>query len=205
MTVRVWDVLVAGEGTRNAYLRILSRPTLRTVAQNAMCLLMWLEGTMGFHLSNKVASMAPNDSTLTHLVYEANALYNYVLHGNYGIPPPFPAGFQTITALCGDGRLIDHRFFIFHKDIVARGVTMFRANAGLLLFNDNLYAMMDQFETDSNSSWIPNPVPAPELVAPFVSTARTAPEDKRTSFVTFPQCQPLSSREIVDYFQRYVY
>ncbi|KAF8728103.1 hypothetical protein HU200_018682 [Digitaria exilis] len=205
MTARVWDVLASCQTARSAYLRVLARPTVRMVAQNAILLLIWMEA-IGFNLIEKVASMAIDDSSLTNLVYEANALYNYVLYGHYGTfpPPSFPA-FQTITALCTAprrGRLIDHRFFVFHKNIIARGVAMYRDNAAGLVFNDHLYAMLDQYETDSNSSWIPNPVPAPALMAPYVAYTTTTPEDKRTCFVAFDERQPLTSQEILDYFQR---
>ena len=46
----MWEVLDAYATARSAYLRILSRPTRQEVAQNAICLLLWLEATMGFDI-----------------------------------------------------------------------------------------------------------------------------------------------------------
>ncbi|PUZ40114.1 hypothetical protein GQ55_9G399300 [Panicum hallii var. hallii] len=199
--VRVWEVLDANETARSAYLRILSRPTRREVAQNAICLLLWLETTMGFDILRSVAAMVPDDISLARIVFEANALCTYVLHGYYAMPPPFE-GFPAITALCGGGRLIDHRFFRFHKDLVARGVTMIRDTVAALVFNDILHAMLRRLEDDSNSLLIPNPVPAPELMAPFIISTTTPPEDSQTVFVAFPEYHPLSSQDIKDYFER---
>jgi len=203
MVVRVWEVLDANEAARSAYLRILSRPTRQDVAQNAICLLLWLEATMGFDILRSMAAMAPDDISLARIVFEANALFTYVLHGYYELPPPLE-GFPEITALCGGGRLIEYRFFRFHKDLVARGVSMIRDTVAALVFNDNLYAMLRWFEHDC-SLQIPNPVPAPELMAPFIVTSTTTtPEDSRTVFVAFPEWHPLSSQDIKDYFERYV-
>ncbi|CAL4940619.1 unnamed protein product [Urochloa decumbens] len=202
MAIRVWEVLDASETARNAYLRILSRPTLRQVAQNAICLLLWLDTTMGFDVLTDVASMASIDDSLTRVVYEANALCSYVLHGHYdAVPPPYDEGFSTITALCGGGRLVDHWFFRFHRDLVARGIAMIRDGVARLVFDENLYEMMRRFEEDCNSFLIPNPEPAPELMEPFVVTTTTPPEDSRTVFVSFPECNPLTSQDILDYFE----
>ena len=201
MVVRVWEVLDANETARSAYLRILSRPTRQEVAQNAICLLLWLEATMGFDILRSVAAMAPDDISLMRVSFEANALFTYVLHGYYELPPPFE-GFSEITALCGGGRLIEYRFFRFHKDLIARGVTMTRDTVAALVFNDNLHAMLLWFEHDFDL--IPNPVPAPQLMAPFIVTTTTPPEDSRTVFVAFPEWHPLSSQDIKDYFERYV-
>jgi len=110
------------------------------------------------------------------------------------------------VALCDVGRLVDLRFFKFHKDLVARGLAVIRDNLGALLFNDSLLAMLRQFEEDANLSLTPRPLPAPELMAPFVATTRTPPEDSRTAFVAFPEChchRP-SSQDIVNYFEKYV-
>ncbi|CAN6288782.1 unnamed protein product [Urochloa humidicola] len=203
MAIRVWEVMDARDTARDAYLRILSRPTLRQVAQNAICLLLWLDTTMGFDVLSDVASMAPGDDTLTRVVYEANALFSYVLHGHYDAsPPPYDdEGFSTITALCGGGRLVDYWFFRFHRDLVARGVATIRDGVARLVFDENLYAMLRRYAEDCNSFLIPDPVPAPELMAPFVVTTTTPPEDSRTVFVSFPESHPLTSQEILDYFE----
>lgn len=199
MVVQVWEILTACVNARNVYLRILFRPTMRIVSHNAIFLLVWLETTMGFEVLANMASMAPDDTLLTHLVYEADALYTYVLLGYYvSLPSP---GFQTIIAFCDEGRLIDEKFFIFHRDLI----NMIRDNLGMFLFNDNLYAMLRRFQEDSNSFLIRNLVLDPELMAPFVVTARTMPEDSRTTFVALPECHPLSFEDIKDNFERYVY
>ena len=85
---------------------------------------------------------------------------------------------------------------------------MIRDNIGALTFNDNLYSLLRRFEDDVNLFMIPRlkPLPAPELMVPFVATTRTPPEDSRTVFVAFPEClcHRLNSQEIVNYFERYV-
>ena len=135
------------------------------------------------------------------VVTEASAL------SSYGHPLSTPLeGTPTIVALCGGGQLVDFRFFKFHKDLVARGVAVIRDNVGALLFDDNLDAMLHRFEEDANLFSTPTPLPAPELMAPFVATSRTSPEDSRTAFIAFLEChcQHPSSQDIVNYFEKYV-
>nr|TKV94936.1 hypothetical protein SEVIR_9G328500v2 [Setaria viridis] len=169
--------------------------------QNAICLLLWLETTLGFDdVLHNVTTMAPEDISLARIVYEANAMYTYVLHG-YAIPPTFQ-GIRTVMDLCGEGQLlVDFGFFMFHKDLVARGVTMIRDNVGRLVFDENLHAMLRRYEDDCNSFLIPNPVPAPELMAPFVIATTPPPEDSRTVFVSVPEGNPLTSQDILNYFE----
>ena len=108
--------------------------------------------------------------------------------------------------LCGGGRLVDLRFFKFHRDLVARGVAVIRDNIGALVFDDHLHAMLRRFEEDANSSSTPRPLPVPELMAPFVAASRTPPEDSRTAFVAFPECRchRPCSQDVVNYFEKYV-
>jgi len=203
--VRVLEVLNARATARQAYQVVLARPTELEVAKNVVCLLLWLETIMGVQVLDSVAAMAPAaDASLTLLVMEASALSSYILHGH---PLPVPLeGIPTIVALCDVGRLVDLRFFKFHKDLVARGVAVIRDNVGALLFDDNLDAMLHRFEEDANLFSTPTPLPAPELMAPFVATSRTSPEDSRTAFIAFLEChcQHPSSQDIVNYFEKYV-
>ncbi|OEL37250.1 hypothetical protein BAE44_0001730 [Dichanthelium oligosanthes] len=200
--VRVLEVLLASEieTARNAYLRILSMPTRLEVAKNAICLLLWLETTLGFNILGEVGTMALDGISLTRVVFEANSMYTFVLQGHYAMPPTFE-GIPTIMALCGRGLLVDYRFFMFHKDLIARGVTMTRDTVAALVFNDNLHAMLLWYEEDHK--FTPNPVPAPQLMAPFIVTTRTPPEDSRTALVCYQECcHPLSSEELENYFER---
>ena len=103
MVVRVWEVLDANETARSAYLLILSRPTRQEVAQNAICLLLWLETAMGFDILCSVAAMAPDDISLPRIVFEANALFTYVLHGYYELPPPWRASPKSRPSAAGAG------------------------------------------------------------------------------------------------------
>ena len=66
--------------------------------------------------------------------------------------------------------------------------------------------MLRRFEEDANLSLTPRPLPAPELMVPFVATTRTPPEDSWMAFVAFPECHcyRLSSQDIVNYFEKYV-
>ena len=204
--VWVLKVLSARATAQQAYQQVvLARPTELVVSKNVVCLLLWLETIMGVQVLDSVVAMAPAaDASLTLLVMEASALSSYILHGH---PLPVPLeGIPTIVALCGGGQLVDFRFFKFHKDLVARGVAVIRDNIGALLFDDNLDAMLHRFEEDANLFSTPTPLPAPELMAPFVATTRTPPEDSRTAFVAFPEChchRP-SSQDIVNYFEKYV-
>ncbi|OEL18944.1 hypothetical protein BAE44_0020037 [Dichanthelium oligosanthes] len=147
--------------------------------------------------------MAPGDISLTRVVTEVSAVYNYILHGDNPLSASLE-GIPTIMALCGGGRLVDFRFFEFHKDLVARGVAVIRDNIGVLVFNDNLNAMMCQFEDDVSLSLIPRSRPAPELMAPFVAVTRTPTEDSRMAFIALPEChchRP-SSQDIMNHFKR---
>ncbi|RCV43802.1 hypothetical protein SETIT_9G323000v2 [Setaria italica] len=194
--VRVLEVLNTKDTARKAYQLVLTKPTELEVAKNVICLLLWLETIMGVEVLDKVAAMAPGDIWFTQVVTEASAVYSYILDG---CPLPAPLeGIPTIVALCGGGPLVDFRFFKFHKELVARGVAVIRDSIGALVFDDNLHAMLRRFEDDAR------PLPAPELMVPFVTMRRTPPEDSRTAFVAFPECpchRP-SSQDIVNYFER---
>jgi hypothetical protein len=205
MVLLVWQVLEANQTARRAYQRVLCESSGRDVAKKVICLLLWLEMTMGFQVLGSVATMTPGDMSLARVIIEACAVYNYVLHGCYEQPAPL-ADIPTIVALCGvrGGRLVDARFFMFHKDIVARGVAFIRDTFAALIFDDYLHAMLRRFKDGSNSFLIPTPLPAPELMAPFIILTSLPPEDCRTAFVAIPEYDPLSSQDILEYFERYV-
>ncbi|RLN41726.1 hypothetical protein C2845_PM01G21450 [Panicum miliaceum] len=205
--IRVWEVLDAGETARSAYERVLARPTSLEVARNTICLLLWLETIAGVHVLEDVSAMEGSGNiTLSRLVTEADALYNYLLHGREALPEPCClAGIPAIEALCSSGRLVDLRFFKFHRDLVARGLTVVRDTIAEVVFSDRLHAMLRRFEDEvhsSTTSVTTSVLPAPELIAPFVAITRTPPEDSRTAFVAFWEGHPLSSQDIVNYFER---
>ncbi|KAL6905324.1 hypothetical protein ACP4OV_002925 [Aristida adscensionis] len=196
---RVWQVLDANEAARRAYKHILARPTAQDIARNVVCLLLWLETIRRVSVLNQVAAMAAD--ALDQVVTEANAIHGYLLHG--GALPE--AGVPAIVALCGGGRLVDLRFFAFHRDLVARGVAMVRDTVAALVFDDGLHEAMRRFEDEMEELQDAKPDPDPALMAAYgarAAAARTPPEDSRTAFVTFPSCHPLSAQDILDYFER---
>ena len=65
-----------------AYERVLARPTSREVGQNAVSLLLWMETILGVEMLGKVAEMTMGDDALMWLVLEADAVYNFLLHGH---------------------------------------------------------------------------------------------------------------------------
>ncbi|CAN6305874.1 unnamed protein product [Urochloa humidicola] len=207
VAVRVLEVLNARVTTRKAYELVLARPTEVEIAKDAICILLWLETIMGIEVLDSVASMAPNDTYLTQVIAEASAVYSYVLDG---APPPAPPleGIPTIVALCGGGRLIDFRFFRFHKALVARGVAVIRDNVASLVFDDHLHVKLRRFQDDdadaAGSKSTPRPVPAPELMAPFVAATRTPTEDSRAAFIALPgcHCHRPSSQEVANFFEQ---
>ena len=141
--------------------------------------------------------------TLSRLVMEADALHNYLLHGQEALPEPLVGGIPAIKELCSSGRLVDFRFFKFHRDLVAHGLAVIRDTIAEVIFSDHLYTMLRQFEDEVHSlAPVMTSVPAPELTAPFVAIARTPPEDSRTAFVAFWEGHPLSTQDIIDYFER---
>ncbi|CAN6311902.1 unnamed protein product [Urochloa humidicola] len=207
MAVRVLEVLNTRATARKAYQLVLARPTEPKMAKNAICLLLWLETIMGIEVLDSVAAMAPGDTYLTQVVNEASAVYSYVLDGH---PPPGPPieGIPTIVALCGGGRLVDFRFFRFHKALVSRGIAAIRDNVAALVFDHDLHAMLRRFQGDdadaARSSSTPRPVPAPGLMAPFVAATRTPPEDSRAAFIALPgcHCHRPSSHEVANFFEQ---
>ncbi|KAG0550230.1 hypothetical protein BDA96_01G321800 [Sorghum bicolor] len=203
MVFLVGEVLEANRTARRAYLRVLFESTGRDVAKKVICLLLWLEMTMGFQVLGSVATMTSGDMSLARVIVEACAVYNYVLHGSYEQPAPL-VDIPTIVALCGvrGGRLVDSRFFMFHKDIVARGVAFIRDTFAPLIFDDYLHGMLHRFNDVSNSFLVPAPLPAPELMAPFIVFTSLPPEDYQTAFVAIPEHDPLSSQDIQEYFER---
>ncbi|CAL4940617.1 unnamed protein product [Urochloa decumbens] len=204
--VRVLEVLKARATARKAYELVLAMPTEPKVAKSAICLLLWLETIMGVEVLDTVAAMAPGDTYLTQAVSEASAMYSYALDGA-PLPRPPLEGIPAIVSLCGGGRLVDFRFFRFHKRLVARGVAAIRDSVAALVFDDHLHAMLRRFEdadADAGRSSNPRLVPAPELMAPFVAKTRTPPEDSRAAFIALPgcHCHRPSSQEVVNYYEK---
>ncbi|KAJ1296263.1 hypothetical protein BS78_01G286700 [Paspalum vaginatum] len=196
MAVQVLQFLQSNKSARRAYLLAVEHIG-RDVAQKVICVLLWLELTMGFNVLGNVAAMGVSDMSLTRVVMEANAVYNYVYTE---LPPPL-LGIPTLMALCGGGRLVDAGFFRFHKDLVARGIAFIRDSLATLVFDDNLHAVLRQFEDEISTSVNPRPEPAPELAAPIVALTRTPPQDSRTSFIALPQYLPLTAPQIAEYFE----
>ncbi|XP_066344628.1 uncharacterized protein [Miscanthus floridulus] len=207
--LRVWEMLDANDRARRAYKRVLARPTMLEVAKNVICILLWLETTMGIKVLQQVSVMEMSrDPKLSLLIKEADGLYSYLLDGHDALPEPLVCNIPTIVSLCGGGRLVDFRFFKFHKDLVARGVAMIRETVGALVFNEDLHAMLRRFEDDVDSSVAtPKPAPAPELTELFVPVSTTPPEDSRTVFLAFSvskggEPHGISSKDIIDHYER---
>ncbi|KAJ1296265.1 hypothetical protein BS78_01G286900 [Paspalum vaginatum] len=198
MVLQVWEVLDANKTARRAYERVLARPTMLEVTKNVICLLIWLERIKGANNILTEVSTVVSSDRLSQAVMEADAIYNFLLHGQD--MPSGSGSIPTIVSLCGGGRLIDLRFFKFHKELIARGVSVIRDNIGALVFNDGLHAMMQRFGDDANPS-----VLAPELTEPFTAVSRTPPEDSRVSFIAFSAeshpC-PLSPKDITNYYEQ---
>ncbi|KAJ1296264.1 hypothetical protein BS78_01G286800 [Paspalum vaginatum] len=196
MAVQVLQFLQSNESARRAYLLAVEHIG-RDVAQKVICVLLWLDLTMGFNVLGKVAAMGACDMSLARVVMEANAVYNYV----YTELPPPVLDIPMLMTLCSGGRLVDARFFRFHKELVARGLAFIRDSFAALVFDDNLHALLRQFEDDVDTFVNPRPEPAPELTAPVVALTRTPSQDSRAAFIALPENLPLTSPQIVEYFE----
>lgn len=210
MVLRVLEVLDSFDDAREAYECVLARPTKQEeIAKNVTCLLIWLETIAGIEVLHKVPTMASGDGTmLSQLVAEADAVHRYVVIPGEDRLPEHVEGIPTIVALCGRGKLVDFRFFKFHRALVARGLDVIRTNLAPLLFDDHLQAMLRRYKGEAGTA--ANAEPAPELMEPFVVQRRTPLEDRRTVFVSFPasfpECRPpLSAQQIWDFFDGYVH
>lgn len=206
MGFQVWEVLLKYEPARKVYERIYSRTIAqweREIARNVTCLLLWLEMIAGIKVLADVGEMPRNSTELSRVIDEANAVHSYVLQGTYRLPPELEH-LPTITGLCNGGRLVDFRFFRFHKDLVSRGLAMIRDTIAPFIFNDRLYEKLRWFQDEVVVSPV-DPRPPPELLEPVVIQRRTLPADSRTVFVSFPQGPSLSPQEIKDYFEQYVF
>ncbi|TVU31687.1 hypothetical protein EJB05_23385, partial [Eragrostis curvula] len=200
--VQVWEVLHAFQVARKAYERVLGPTPSQAqgeVARNVICLLLWLETIMGVKVLQDVSAMERDSTTLSQVIHEADAVHSYVVHGHDQMPEHLE-GIPAITALCGGGRLVDSRFFEFHRDLVARGVGVIRDNVTPILFNDRLHEMLLRYGDEVLLS--ANPRPAPALLEPFVVRRRTPPEDSRKAFVSFPDSPPISPQRILGHFER---
>ncbi|TVU31685.1 hypothetical protein EJB05_23383, partial [Eragrostis curvula] len=201
--VRVWESLDAFQVARKAYERVLA-PTpsqaQEEVAKNAICLLLWMETIVGVKVLQDVLAMESDSTTLSQVIQEADAVHSYVVRGHDDLTPEHLEGIPAITALCGGGRLVDSRFFEFHRDLVAHGVGVIQDNVAPLLFNDRLHVMLLRYENEVRLSV--NPRRAPALLEPFVARTRTPPEDSRAAFVSFPDSPPTSPERILGYFER---
>ncbi|KAK3153292.1 hypothetical protein QOZ80_2BG0170350 [Eleusine coracana subsp. coracana] len=192
MVVRVWEVLESFDIARKAYERVLARPTRQEVAKNVICLLVWLETIVGMKVLQEVSTMASGSTMLSQLVAEVDAIHSYIVHGQDRLPEHLE-GIPSIVALCGHGRLVDFRFFKFHRGLVARGLDVIRSNAAPLIFNDHLYTMLSRYKGEADTVANASYMMPPELMEPFVVQKRTTPEDSRTVFVSFPECPPSKS------------
>lgn len=203
--LRVWEVLDTNNTAHRAYKRILSRPTMLEVAKNVICLLLWLETIMGVKILEEVSRMESKDTKLSLVVKEVDGLYSYLLDGHDSLPEALIQNIPTIVSLCGEGRLVDFKFFKFHKELISRGVTVIQDTVATIVFNEDLHAMLHRFEDDANSTMVPKSMPAPELMEPFVPLSRTPSEDSRTAFLAFYNgSHDISPQYIMDYFERYV-
>ncbi|KAK3157134.1 hypothetical protein QOZ80_2AG0116630 [Eleusine coracana subsp. coracana] len=197
----VWEVLEYFDVARKAYERVLARPTRQVeVAKNVTCLLVWLETIVGMKVLQEVSTMASGSTMLSQLVAEVDAVHRYIVHGQDPLPEHLE-GIPSIVALCGHGRLVDFRFFKFHRGLVARGLDVIRSNAAPLIFNDHLYAMLRRYKGEADT--VANATMPPELMEPFTVYKRTTPEDSQTVFVSFPVCPPVNAQQIWDYFERF--
>jgi hypothetical protein len=113
--------------------------------------------------------------------------------------PELLENIPTVVGVCGR-RMVDFRFFKFHRALVARGVDMIWNTVALHVVNDPLYTMLRQYENEEDS--MVNPRPAPELLEPFVVDTRTPPQDSPTAFLDFPDSPPLNAQQIFDYFEQ---
>ncbi|TVU31688.1 hypothetical protein EJB05_23386, partial [Eragrostis curvula] len=195
--VQVWEVLNALRIAREAYERVHAwSPSQEEVAKNVICLLLWLETIMGVKVLQDVSTMESQSTTLLQVIHEADAVHSYVVRG-HDDQMPAPEHIESIpaiTALCG-GRLVDHRFFTFHRDLVARGVGVIRDNIAPLIFSDRMHEMFLRYEDEGGN-------PTFSLARPFVVRTRTPPEDSRTAFVSFPDSPPISPERILGHFER---
>ncbi|EES11704.1 hypothetical protein BDA96_06G303600 [Sorghum bicolor] len=221
--LRVWEMLDANDRARMAYKRLLARPTMLEVAKNVICLLLWMETTIGVKVLQQVLEemMSRDDDDdpcnkqqkhyqLALLIKEADGLYSYLLdEPDDALPEPLVCNIPTIVSLCGGGgRLLDFRFFKVHKQVVARGVAVIRDTVAALVFNEHLHAMLRDFEDDLHSSLMSQPAPALELMERFVPMSTTPPEDSRMVFLAFSvskkagrRAHGISSQDIIHHFE----
>jgi hypothetical protein len=146
----VWEVLKdAFQVARRTYEHVLSHTTTpEEVAKNVICVLIWLETIMGVKVLQEVLTMKSDSRILSQV--EADAVHSYVVHGSYMLPELLE-NIPTIVGLC-DRRMVDFRFFNFHRALVAHGVDMIRNTIAPLVVNDHLYTMLRQYENGVDST-----------------------------------------------------
>ncbi|TVU45926.1 hypothetical protein EJB05_05436, partial [Eragrostis curvula] len=93
---------------------------------------------------------------------------------------------------------IDPGFFVFHQDLVVRGVADILEDldgVGPLIFEDRLYRFMARYQTGLLGRM------PPELAAPYTYPSVLVTEDCRSMFITFSRGQHVDREDIFNHFR----
>jgi hypothetical protein len=158
--VWVWEVLDSFQVARRTYEHVLSHTTTHEeVAKNVICVLIWLETILGVKVLQEVLTMK-SDSRILSQSSSRQMLSIATLSVEATCCRELLENIPTIVGLCGR-RMVDFRFFKFHRALVARGIDMIRNTIALHVVNDHLYTMLRQYENEDS---MVNPRPAPRVV-----------------------------------------
>ncbi|TVU45938.1 hypothetical protein EJB05_05448, partial [Eragrostis curvula] len=186
VTPTVRDVLFAYNTAHEAYGRFVCNGVNQEQARNAVALLLWLEQG-DVEAIRHMGSF--NDNVLMHLAAEANSIMLY-LRGEQSFFLEIP----LLSRLAPQG-FIDPGFFVFHQDLVVRGVADILDGVGALIFDDRLYRLLARYQTGLLGRM------PPELAAPYTFRSVPVPEDCRSMFITFSRGQHVDREDIFNHFR----
>nr|CAD1835082.1 unnamed protein product [Ananas comosus var. bracteatus] len=208
MAPLVRDILAFHKIDRALYDKFVAHGTNPQLARNVVTLIMWLD-LIGINIVGFTRELQ-NHAEIVRFVSESEVVLNCLRQDS---PPLSPKGgayaeIPTISSLARES--FDLRFFLFHQDMVVRGLAQLLDGVGTVIFDDGLNALFWAHEAavraaEEEARWkgsrsVLPPLP-PELAKPYYCRGLAPmPDDCRSMFITFSKGNPLRRDEIVEYF-----
>ncbi|KAJ3681845.1 hypothetical protein LUZ60_014418 [Juncus effusus] len=202
-TPKVRTIMAFHTIDRAIYEKFISHGIHPELAQNAVCLFMWLD-QIGFEVVRQILPIN-NPSAIFALITDAEAIL-HCLRQEEGIVSHVDIPF--VSALSQD--IIGIRFFDFHKDVIVRGLAQIIDGVGRIIFDENLYEILHLHNAAVRQAELDSAICGRRLMAPPLPLELTRPwdprafpvstEDGRSMFITFSKGFPIRREEITEYF-----
>lgn len=161
---------------RHIYARLLSLGTPVNTARSIISLWIYLQ-FIGIELVSYISDLR-DDSLFSLFVAEAESILQCIRTGSPRREGPVPA--IPLTAAMAFEK-INVRFFVFNRDVIARGMDYVMGSIGLVIFSRSC-------SSDLSSVYSRRTAPGVEVV--------------RSLFITFESCSGLREEDIFEFFER---